>query len=113
MEQYHNPVFEKPALIMQLYMETCWMDPFIRYLDQGELPEDKNEAKKIISKVGNYLYKDGVLFKRRNPCHGSNVWDQRKLHMLSKRFIRVSTVHMKGQPLWQTRSSGRDIIGSP
>lgn len=40
------------------------MGPFIKYLDWGELPSDKNEAKKISSKAGNYLYGDGVLFKR-------------------------------------------------
>lgn len=39
-------------------------DPCIRYVDQGELPNDKNEAKKISAKAGNYLYEDGVSFKR-------------------------------------------------
>lgn len=49
---------------MQLHIEPCYMDPFIKYLDQRKLPEDKNKAKKIASKVGNYLYEDGVLFKK-------------------------------------------------
>lgn len=39
------------------------MDPFIKYLNQGELPNDKNEAKKISAKASNYLYEDRVLFK--------------------------------------------------
>lgn len=56
--------FEKHALIMQLYTEPYWMDLFIKYLDQEELSEDKNEVRKIAAKAGNYLYEDGVLFKR-------------------------------------------------
>lgn len=55
--------FEKPTPIKNVQSEPSWMDPF-KYLDQGELLSDKNEAKKISAKTGNYLYKDGVLFKR-------------------------------------------------
>lgn len=49
---------------MHLHSGPCWMDPFIKYLDQGELPNDKNEEKNIFTKVQNYLCEDGVLFKR-------------------------------------------------
>lgn len=40
------------------------MDPYIKYLDQGELLEDKNEAKNIAFRAENYHYKNGVLFKK-------------------------------------------------
>lgn len=43
--------FERPVPIMNVHSGPSWMDPFIRYLDQGELPTDKDEAKKISAKV--------------------------------------------------------------
>lgn len=49
---------------MHLHSGLSWIDPFIKYLDQGELPNDKNEAKKTSAKASNYLYKERVLFKR-------------------------------------------------
>lgn len=49
---------------MQLHREPCWMDPFIKYLDQEELFDDKSEVKKIVAKAENYLYEDGLPFKR-------------------------------------------------
>lgn len=49
---------------MNIHFGPSWMDPFIKCFDQGDLPSDKNEAKKISTKVENYLYEDGVLIKR-------------------------------------------------
>lgn len=64
MEIISQSSFERPALIMSIHFEPSWMNPFIKYLDQGELPNDKNEVKKISTKVENYLYEDRILFKR-------------------------------------------------
>lgn len=50
-ETISQPSFERPVPIMNVHSGPSWMDPFIRYLDQGELPTDKDEAKKISAKV--------------------------------------------------------------
>lgn len=35
-----------------------WMDPYIRYLRDGELPDDRREAAKIRQKAGKYILID-------------------------------------------------------
>lgn len=51
MKTISQPNFEKLVLVMNVHSESSWMDPFIKYLDQGKLPADKNEAKKISAKA--------------------------------------------------------------
>lgn len=78
METISQSSFERPALIMQLHTEPYWMNPFIKYLDRGELTNNKIEAKKISSKVSNYLYEDEVLFKRKKIHVLAKMWRARR-----------------------------------
>ena len=48
----------------QIDTEPSWMDPIIRFLNEGELPEDKAEAKKIRWMASQYVILDGTLYKR-------------------------------------------------
>ncbi|XP_027178148.1 uncharacterized protein LOC113777314 [Coffea eugenioides] len=41
-----------------------WMSPFILFLGQGVLPEDRVEARKIQRKSARYALRDGELYKR-------------------------------------------------
>lgn len=43
-----------------------WMDPYIRYLRDGELPDDRREAAKIRQKAGKYILIEGQ-FRRTSP----------------------------------------------
>ncbi|KAK2661337.1 hypothetical protein Ddye_007870 [Dipteronia dyeriana] len=43
-----------------------WMDPYIRYLRDGELPDDRREAAKIRQKAGKYILIEGVS--------GTSLW---------------------------------------
>lgn len=46
-------------------LHPSWMDPIIAYLDKDELPEDKNEARKIRHKTLKYwLSPDRELYRR-------------------------------------------------
>ena len=40
------------------------MTPYLRYLEKGELPEDKVEAKKIAARAANYQVIRGTLYRK-------------------------------------------------
>ncbi|XP_071704922.1 uncharacterized protein [Rutidosis leptorrhynchoides] len=42
--------------------EDCWMAPFIRYLTDSTLPEDKLQARRIRMRALMYHFKDGILY---------------------------------------------------
>lgn len=78
---------------MNIHFGPSWMDPFIKCFDQGDLPSDKNEAKKISTKVENYLYEDGGTIQkrkintlaqmcgaRRSPRHHQRISSRRMCH---------------------------------
>ena len=44
--------------------QVAWFMPIIKYLEKGELPEDKMEARKLKSRSGRYTLINGVLYKR-------------------------------------------------
>ena len=39
-----------------------WMTPIIKYLEEGSLPRDKNEARKLRRQAVRFLLLDGVLY---------------------------------------------------
>ncbi|KAL5560578.1 hypothetical protein UlMin_036789 [Ulmus minor] len=52
------------ASINQVEEEETWMTPIILYLVAGELPVDKNEARKLRRRSAHYAYKYEQLYKR-------------------------------------------------
>ncbi|XP_071695258.1 uncharacterized protein [Rutidosis leptorrhynchoides] len=44
--------------------EDCWMTPFIRYLIDGTLPEDKLQARRFRMRTPMYHFKDGILYRK-------------------------------------------------
>ncbi|XP_071712852.1 uncharacterized protein [Rutidosis leptorrhynchoides] len=44
--------------------EECWMIPFIKYLADGTLPEDKLQARRIRMRAPMYNFKDGILYRK-------------------------------------------------
>ncbi|GJV58510.1 reverse transcriptase domain-containing protein [Tanacetum coccineum] len=42
-----------------------WMTPIIKYLEEGIVPSNKNEARALRAKIGQYTMESGVLFKKR------------------------------------------------
>ncbi|GJX28581.1 reverse transcriptase domain-containing protein [Tanacetum coccineum] len=41
-----------------------WMTPIIKYLEEGVVPSDSNEARALRAKIGQYTMESGVLFKK-------------------------------------------------
>ncbi|GKD01085.1 reverse transcriptase domain-containing protein [Tanacetum coccineum] len=41
-----------------------WMTPIIKYLEEGIVPSDSNEARALRAKIGQYTMESGVLFKK-------------------------------------------------
>ncbi|XP_024033086.1 uncharacterized protein LOC112095396 [Morus notabilis] len=44
--------------------QPSWMDPIIRYLVDGELPEDKQQAKKMKYQAARYIMYNNLLYRR-------------------------------------------------
>ncbi|XP_071687443.1 uncharacterized protein [Rutidosis leptorrhynchoides] len=44
--------------------EECWMTPFIKYLTDGTLPEDKLQAHRIRMRAPMYYFKNGILYRK-------------------------------------------------
>lgn len=57
-----SPSIQVP--ILEIQEQTSWMTPFIRYLLEGVLPEDKGGATKMKVKVYDYCIHDGKLHKK-------------------------------------------------
>ncbi|GJZ87798.1 reverse transcriptase domain-containing protein [Tanacetum coccineum] len=41
-----------------------WMTPIVKYLEEGIVPSDSNEARALRAKIGHYTMESGVLFKK-------------------------------------------------
>ncbi|XP_071733616.1 uncharacterized protein [Rutidosis leptorrhynchoides] len=44
--------------------EECWIKPFIKYLVDGTLPEDKQQARRIQMRAPMYNFKNGILYRK-------------------------------------------------
>ena len=50
--------------IITLDLGPSWMDPIRKYVEEGELPEDKLAAKKLKYKAARYVLTNGILYRR-------------------------------------------------
>ncbi|XP_071909636.1 uncharacterized protein [Coffea arabica] len=61
-------VLSEPGYVEEMacpvHSEDIWMTPFILFLSQGTLPEDRAEARRIQRKAARYALRDGELYKR-------------------------------------------------
>nr|XP_027067493.1 uncharacterized protein LOC113693115 [Coffea arabica] len=61
-------VLSEPGYVEEVacpvHSEDTWMTPFILFLGQGTLPEDRAEARRIQRKAARYALRDGELYKR-------------------------------------------------
>ena len=59
-----EPIIKPQSEIMELTQEPSWMDPIIAYLKNGELPEEKMEARILQLKAARYVLYDDKLYRR-------------------------------------------------
>lgn len=55
---------EEAEEILELHGELSWVDPILSYLEEGKLPVDKKEARKVIARSSRHTIVGGQLYKR-------------------------------------------------
>ncbi|XP_043807314.1 uncharacterized protein LOC122721960 [Manihot esculenta] len=63
-QHVHTPAFEKASTVLQVELSSNWMTPYLMYLEKGELPEDKDEARKTVARAANYQVIRGTLYRK-------------------------------------------------
>lgn len=64
LETLEKPSIKKElALVLQASSKSCWMDSIIHFLQEGVLPEDKANAKKLRCWSTLFMVLDGKLYK--------------------------------------------------
>ncbi|XP_027157746.1 uncharacterized protein LOC113759379 [Coffea eugenioides] len=51
-------------VVYPIYPGDTWMGPLVRFLSQGELPEDRPESRKLQRKAARYVLRQNLLYKR-------------------------------------------------
>ena len=62
-EVQYIPSIDLPK-VQQIENEENWMTPIISYLKDGNLPEGKDEARKLRVRAARYFLMDETLYKR-------------------------------------------------
>jgi ribonuclease HI len=60
----HEPSIAPTREVAQIGAKPSWAESIIRFLEDGSLPEDRKEAKKIRVKAAKYTILQGMLYKR-------------------------------------------------
>ncbi|GJU19313.1 reverse transcriptase domain-containing protein [Tanacetum coccineum] len=66
-----------------------WMTPIVKYLEEGIVPSDSNEARALRAKIGHYTMESGVLFKKGYLIPGFEM-----LGPLQCKFTIIREIHM-------------------
>ncbi|XP_024025995.1 uncharacterized protein LOC112092918 [Morus notabilis] len=64
LEVLKTPSTEKRPEVAPVDLQPSWMDPIIRYLVNGELPEDRRQAQKMKYQAARYTMHDNLLYRR-------------------------------------------------
>ena len=87
------------------------MDPFIRFLQDGTLPPDLKEARKIRYQAPRYILHEGKLYKRSSPFLSSSVFVLPKQTMPSekctKAYVEITWIVRR----WHIKYFDKDITG--
>ncbi|XP_043705563.1 uncharacterized protein LOC122655434 [Telopea speciosissima] len=59
-----TPSIEQSEEVLPIEVEPCWMDLLVNYLQEGILPTDKEEAKKVRIRDARYTMIGGTLYKK-------------------------------------------------
>ncbi|XP_024023431.1 uncharacterized protein LOC112092198 [Morus notabilis] len=64
LEVLKTPSTEKRPEVAPVDLQPSWMDPIIRYMVSGELPEDRRQAQKMKYHAVRYTMHDNLLYRR-------------------------------------------------
>ena len=62
-ETLHKPSIVQSQDIELIEEKATWMTPITPYLSEGVLPEDKNEARRLMYQLPRYTMLDGKLYR--------------------------------------------------
>ncbi|XP_024026071.1 uncharacterized protein K02A2.6-like [Morus notabilis] len=63
-EELERPTIEEKVKALIVRVGESWMTPLIQYLMDAQLPNDKDEARRIRDRAARYLLYDGLLYRR-------------------------------------------------
>ena len=86
-EELKTPSFSR-AEVMCLDTLPDWRTPFIQYLQQGTLPEDKTKAQQLKSKASKYFIKENDLYQEDLHCPNPEMYRPGRVHLLPERSPR-------------------------
>lgn len=66
-EILHEPSIVQYREVKLVEEKITWMTPIINYLLNGTLPEDKNEARRLMYQLPKYTMLDNKLYRRGFP----------------------------------------------
>lgn len=70
-----DPSIDRAEEVQQVTHELSWIDPFIKYIIEGDLPSDRQEAKLPKQRVSRFMLLDGQLYRKSSypllKCLGS------------------------------------------
>ena len=50
--------------MLSIQQDKCWMDPYISYVKEGKISEDKSKAQKLRMKASRFLIIDDELYRK-------------------------------------------------
>ncbi|XP_031270933.1 uncharacterized protein LOC116129327 [Pistacia vera] len=59
-----QPPNKSPVEAMGIEQADCWMTPVVRYLENDELPADKNEARRLKASAARFTIHEGQLLRK-------------------------------------------------
>ena len=68
LEILENYSIDKNDEVLCIAPESSWMDPIIKYLKHGELPNDPISARKVKHQAPHYILIEEKLYKRSHYC---------------------------------------------
>lgn len=89
------------------------MDPFVKFLTKGTLPNNLIKVKKFKWKASQFVFLDGQLHKRSFSFLLLKCCDPSKSTMCSRRSMKESVGIIWGTGPWPTKLYGRDTTDSP
>ncbi|XP_058084614.1 uncharacterized protein LOC131232410 [Magnolia sinica] len=65
-EYVAKPSIDEPvsSIVQMIDSEPSWIDPIVRYLNKGELPEDRAEARRLKIRASRYTILNRTLYKK-------------------------------------------------
>lgn len=90
--------------------EPKWASQIIKYMKNGELPEDKDMARKVKIKANRYLFFSDTVYKRIFTLPLLRCLSERRPIIYFEKYTREYVKTTQGAGQWPTKPLGQDTI---